>query len=114
MALGGTATAAPAEAAAAASCCSNPQDDRRSGPRNDGSAAVLAAGALITGGGTVDVYADAEPTAPRFGEYPAGTVLTVVEAGGDFPGYPVEVDGRRWYRVRAPDGLVGWVVEPYV
>ncbi len=75
-------------------------------------APVLDAGALITAGGTVDVYADADPTAPRFGEYPAGTVLTVVEAGGDFGGYPVEVDGRRWYRVRAPDGLVGWVPEP--
>ena len=75
-------------------------------------ATVLDAGAQITVDGTVDVYADADPTTQRFGEYPAGTVLTVVEAGGDFSGYPVEVDGRRWYRVRAPDGLVGWVPEP--
>ncbi len=73
---------------------------------------VLEAGTLITAGGTVDVYADADLTAQRFGEYPAGTVLTVVEAGGDFGGYPVEVEGQRWYRVRAPDGLVGWVAEP--
>ena len=68
---------------------------------------MLDAGAVITAPARVDVYADADPTAARFGKYAAGTVLTVVEAGGDFHGYPVEVDGRRWYRVRAPDGLGG-------
>jgi hypothetical protein len=75
-------------------------------------APVLDAGTVITATGRVAIYADADPAAARFGQYEAGTVLTVVEAGGDYTAYPVVVDGRRWYRVRAPDGLVGWVSEP--
>ena len=117
MALGGTADAGSTDAGAAApsgeATAEVIEEATTEGtPEATVAAPVLDAGALITAGGTVDVYADADPTAPRFGEYPAGTVLAVVEAGGDFGGYPVEVDGRRWYRVRAPDGLVGWVPEP--
>jgi hypothetical protein len=103
MALGGAATAAPAEATVEAAGAATPAATV--------APPVLGPGAQITAERTLDVYADADPAAPRFGEYPAGTVLTVVEAGGDFAGYPVEVDGRLWYRVRAPDGLVGWVSE---
>jgi len=108
MALGAAATAAPAEATAEAAGVTAAEAP----PAATTAPPVLDAGAQITAQDKVDVFADADPTAQRFGEYPAGTVLTVVEAGGDFAGYPVEVDGRRWYRVRAPDGLVGWVVEP--
>lgn len=75
-------------------------------------APVLDAGAVITAPGRVAIYADADPAAARFGQYEAGTVLTVLEAGGGYTAYPVVVDDRRWYRVRAPDGLVGWVSEP--
>lgn len=114
MALGGTATEAPAAAGEAdvIAEATGEVPGEASGaatPEVAVSAPVLDAGALITAAGSVDVYADADPTAQRFGEYPAGTVLTVVEAAGDHSGYPVEVDGQRWYRVRAPDGLVGWV-----
>ncbi len=117
MALGGSTNAESTDAGAAApsgeATAEVIEEATTEGtPEATVAAPVLDAGALITAGGTVDVYADADPTAPRFGEYPAGTVLAVVEAGGDFGGYPVEVDGRRWYRVRAPDGLVGWVSEP--
>ena len=117
MALGGTAAAgSTGEGAAAPSGEATAEviDDATAEalPEATAAAPVLDAGAPITAVGTIDVYADADPTAPRFGEYPAGTVLTVVEVGSDFGGYPVEVDGRRWYRVRAPDGLVGWVSEP--
>lgn len=117
MALGGTAAAGATDAGAGApsgEATAEVIDEAPAevAPQATAAAPVLDVGALITAGGTVDVYADADPTASRFGEYPAGTVLTVVEAGGDFSGYPVEVDGWRWYRVRAPDGLVGWVPEP--
>jgi hypothetical protein len=124
MALGGTAAAAPAESTAGSTAdaanaaggetspAPTPATTSAATPEAATPPPVLDPGAQITARDTTDVYADADPTAPRFGEYPAGTVLTVVEAGGDFGGYPVAVDGRRWYRVRAPDGLVGWVIEP--
>lgn len=117
MALGGAATAAPstegeAGSNGAAAPAATAEVTTEAAPEPTVAAPVLEAGALITAESAVDIYADADPTAQRFGEYPAGTVLAVVEAGGEFTGYPVEVDGRRWYRVRAPDGLVGWVAEP--
>ena len=112
MALGGNTAAAPAEVTVEAAGAAAPDVTPDVTPEATVAPPVLSPGAQITAGGTVDIYADANPTAPRFGEYPAGTVLTVVEAGGDFSGYPVEGDGRRWYRVRAPDGLVGWAAEP--
>jgi hypothetical protein len=33
----------------------------------------------------------------------------VLAPSGDYADYPVVVDGVGWVRVRAADGLVGWV-----
>jgi hypothetical protein len=42
--------------------------------------------------------------------YPPGAVFTVIEPSGIYTGYPVQVEGRAWYRLQASDGLVGWAL----
>lgn len=56
------------------------------------------------------LYADASAAAPVLEEYPAGATFTVIEPSGVYTGYPVAVQGRSWYRLRAADGLVGWAI----
>ena len=56
------------------------------------------------------LYADASGVAPVLEEYPAGATFTVIEPSGVYTGYPVAVEGRSWYRLRAADGLVGWAI----
>jgi hypothetical protein len=109
--------AAPEQEATAGAASASPEGEAVGGqPASEAPPAlsatpVLEEGSTITAAASVTLYADAVEASPRFGVYDAGTVLTVVEAGGDYAAYPVEVDGARWYRVRAPDGLVGWVQE---
>jgi hypothetical protein len=98
----GAVAAGEAEASAPAGAAGDPA---AAGP-------VLAVDAAITADQQTAIYGEPSVAAPRFGVYDAGTTFTVIEAGGDYTEYPVEVDGRRWYRVRAPDGLAGWLVEP--
>jgi hypothetical protein len=43
-------------------------------------------------------------------EYPAGATFTVIEPSGVYTSYPIAVEGRSWYRLRAADGLVGWAI----
>jgi len=71
---------------------------------------VLAPETPVVAGGVLRFYADADPTALRLAEYAAGTTFVVVEPGDDYGVYPVDMNGVRWYRVRADDGLVGWVM----
>lgn len=71
--------------------------------------AQLAAGAPVKAVAALRIYADADPAAPVRAEYAVGTAFVVLEPGGDYGAYPVEVGGVPWYRVRAEDGLVGWV-----
>ncbi len=56
----------------------------------------------------VRLYNDATATAPVLSVYVPGAQFTVLDPSGDYAIYPVERDGRVWYRLRAPDGLVGW------
>ncbi len=58
--------------------------------------------------GNVVIYAEPSLEAQILDTYAPGIALTVLEPGGDFRGYPVEIDGAGWVRVRAEDGLAGW------
>lgn len=64
--------------------------------------------AVHNSSGDVLVYAEPSLEAQVLDSYAAGVALTVLEPGGDFTAYPVEVEGQGWVRVRAADGLVGW------
>jgi hypothetical protein len=71
---------------------------------------IFAAGDTVAARGVVRVYPDADPRTQAMGEYTAPAAFVVIEPGGDYTGYPVEISEVRWYRVRADDGLVGWVM----
>ena len=71
---------------------------------------LLMAGTDVRARGMLRIYAAPEPAAATLAEYVAGDLLTVVEPPGDIASYPVELNGVLWYRVRAADGLVGWVM----
>lgn len=73
---------------------------------------VIPIGSVVTAAATAAIYAEPDRAAPRFAEYAAGSSFTIIEPDGDYTAYPVEVDGERWVRVRAEDGLVGWMTEP--
>jgi hypothetical protein len=53
--------------------------------------------------------ADANANALVLQRYVVGEALDVVEPSGDYEAYPVTIDDRDWVRVRAADGLVGWL-----
>lgn len=42
--------------------------------------------------------------------YRDGAAFVVLDPAARAESYPVEAEGFTWYRVRASDGLVGWVV----
>jgi hypothetical protein len=54
------------------------------------------------------LYSDAKEDAMVMSVYEPGAILTVLDPSGDYAIYPVDHAGRTWYRLRAPDGLVGW------
>lgn len=56
----------------------------------------------------VRLYTDATTSALVMGVYAPGERFTVLDPSGEYALYPVDNEGRLWYRLRAPDGLVGW------
>jgi hypothetical protein len=79
-------------------------------PPADAAAIIFGAGDTVLARDVLRVYPDANPRAQAMGEYRAPASFVVIEPGGDYTDYPVEVDTVRWYRVRAEDGLVGWAM----
>lgn len=71
---------------------------------------VFEVGAEVQARGQLRLYAAAEPETITLAEYEAGDRFTIMGPPGDVLVYPVELSGVRWYRVRAADGLVGWVM----
>jgi hypothetical protein len=107
MALPGAASAAdPAAAPGAATADASPPAPAAATARP-----ILAAGAELVPAAAAVLYAEPDFAAARFAEYAAGSRFTVMEPDGDYGEQPVIVDGQRWYRVRAEDGLAGWLVE---
>lgn len=59
--------------------------------------------------GRVEIHADASQESMVLDSFGPGVVLDVIDPSGDYVEYPVRVEGFGWVRVRAADGLVGWV-----
>lgn len=59
--------------------------------------------------GGVLFCADASAHSVIMNEYRDGDRFTIVPASGEYSASPVEKDGMVWYRLVAPDGLVGWM-----
>lgn len=64
---------------------------------------------LIADATSVAIHADAASESLVLNSFGLGFVVEVIEPSGDYAEYPVLVDGYGWVRVRAADGLVGWV-----
>lgn len=64
--------------------------------------------------GRVEIHADATMDALTLDTVGPGVPLEVMPPSGDFVEYPVIADGHGWVRVRAADGLVGWVMTDQV
>ena len=75
---------------------------------------ALKPGRLVVTGGPdgsgASVYAAADPDGLLMSVYADGTPLVILEPSGESGPYPVKAGGTEWYRVRTPDGLVGWVM----
>lgn len=74
--------------------------------------AVLTVGQAVaaTGERPLRLQAAASSGSAVLDVYSPGATFTVIEPSGTYTGYPVQVDGRTWYRLQAADGLVGWAL----
>jgi hypothetical protein len=67
------------------------------------------AAAVSSNGAGTRVYGDSRLDALVLDMYQDGAAFEILAPGAEVSTYPLERDGRTWYRVRASDGLVGWV-----
>lgn len=67
------------------------------------------AAAVSNNGAGTRVYGDSRLDALVLDMYQDGAAFEILAPGAEVTAYPVERDGRMWYRVRASDGLAGWV-----
>ena len=83
-----------------------PSPGATAGPGVDTAAAgdVIAAGTAA-----LALHLEAGTDSPVMEVYAAGAQFVVLEPAGEVPSYPALVQGRKWVRVRAGDGLVGWI-----
>ena len=66
-------------------------------------------GSMATTTDALRLYADAARSSLVLNVIAQGESITITEASGNYATYPVEADGIAWVRVRAGDGLAGWV-----
>jgi hypothetical protein len=104
----GMATEMPAELAAQMPASPTPEAEK-SVLASPVAQEVLVPDTPVVAYGVLRLYADVDPNGQRLAQYEAGAEFIVVEPG-DYETYPVDMNGVRWYRVRAQDGLVGWVM----
>lgn len=57
----------------------------------------------------VRLLADADQKSLVLNEYGEGEEFTVLAPSGDYDAYPVDLNGTSWVRLRAADGLIGWL-----
>ncbi len=64
---------------------------------------------IAAGTAALALHMEAGADSPVMEVYALGALFVVLEPASEAPAYPVLVQGRKWVRVRAGDGLVGWV-----
>lgn len=99
-----------AEVNAESATISAPEVEGDAPASTSGGFPILDVGAEVLARGILRIYAAAEPNVPTLDEYTAGDRFTILGPPDGVTIYPVELAGVRWYRVRAADGLVGWVI----
>jgi hypothetical protein len=100
--------AAPADAARDTGA--EPDADSPSAPAEEAPViAEVGSRVVLIAAAGAPLRADAGEAALTLQRYPVGETMEVVEPSGDYAAYPVTVEDRAWYRVRAADGLVGWI-----
>jgi hypothetical protein len=71
--------------------------------------APIMPGQVLLAVDAVRLYGDASRQALVLNQYSATAAFTLLEPSGEYAAYPVTQEGTDWYRLRADDGLVGWL-----